>query len=192
MKNKLSDVASRVASRSIEAMSVVLRNVAGQNWGFFSNEDKRMHLQTVSGGSRSGHDKVKVWLESRGKRIFELAEGNPKKSELNTLADRVEVDRESIEDKWTIFMIDNDWVKAEIKDRVVTVTAYPNSHNNFIRKINLSQYYPGAYPRWDTTRPKLDLKSSPGLLAVGPNDNPDDRNHILLSEVLFGRFSKSI
>lgn len=190
MKDRLSGVASRVASHSVEAMSVILRNVAGQNWGFFSNEDKRMHLQTVGGGSRSGRNKVKVWLEARGKRIFELAEGSPKKFELNVLSNKVETDRENIEDKWAVFMVDNDWVNVEITNRIVTITAYPDSHNSFLRRIDLSQYYPGAYPRWDTVRPRLDLKSSPGLLAVGPNDDPDDRNHILLSEVLFGRFSK--
>ena len=48
---------------------IILRSVpTGFNWGWFSREDPRMHLQTVD---RKHEGRYKVWLEKNGKRIFE-------------------------------------------------------------------------------------------------------------------------
>ena len=37
----------RVADTHRLGMAKVLRNVANQDWGWFSREDERMHLQTI-------------------------------------------------------------------------------------------------------------------------------------------------
>ena len=69
-------VARRAATRRPKqqarrsAMPVILRNVpAGYNWGWYSREDPRMHLQVVDDAHKGlGY---RVWLEARGKRVFE-------------------------------------------------------------------------------------------------------------------------
>ena len=79
----------------------------------------------------------------------------------------------------------DDEVKPTIDGSVVTLTAYPGTHNSFTRSFDLRRIFPGAYPYWDKHPAKLDLESSPGLLAVGPEPNPDMRDHIELTEFLF-------
>lgn len=179
-----SPTATKVAERFIkEAMAVVIRGVPpGYNWGWFSRKDQRMHLQVVD--DEHSHLHYKVWLERRGRRIFEPDGKIPNKI-LRKLKAKVQSERERIENKWTVFMIQQGWLRAELSGRVVVLTAYPGGHNRFTRRIDLGSYYPGAYPGWDTVLPKLDLKSSPGLLAVGPEDNPDDRNHVRLIDELW-------
>src|SRR5208337_3051637 len=58
--------------RSLAEMAVILRDVPpGYNWGWFSREDPRMHLQTLD---RKNFGLHKVWLEQKGKRVV-LPEG---------------------------------------------------------------------------------------------------------------------
>src|SRR5262245_41133279 len=55
------------SSRSGTAMPNIIRDVPpGHNWGWYSREDPRMHIQSTDGL----HD-YKVWLETRGQRGFE-------------------------------------------------------------------------------------------------------------------------
>ena len=119
------------------AMAVVLRNVADHNWGWFSREDPRMHLQTVDPQAQKERTEAKVWLEAKGQRTFELAEGDISGPNLKKLRAKVTADRQYIETLWVGFMIENGWLKAEIAESVVTLTAYPGQHNAFTRKINL-------------------------------------------------------
>ena len=42
-----------------QSMAVILRNVVKHDWGFFSEEDERMHLQTAEKGARTGKNKIK-------------------------------------------------------------------------------------------------------------------------------------
>ena len=168
------------------AMAVVLRNVAGHNWGWFSREDPRMHLQTVDDQTRSGHDSAKVWLEKRGKRICQPAAG---KVDLRKLSQEVQAERRNIETRWIAFMIRNGWLRAELDGHTVTLTAYPSSHNSFKRTIDLREEFPGAYnegPRsYDREAPLLYLDPSTSALAVGIEQNPDDRDHIDLTKWVF-------
>lgn len=168
-------------------MAVVLRNVAGHNWGWFSREDERMHLQTVDGESRKGPKSAKVWLEERGKRICQAANG---KIDLRKLESKVKQDRANIEALWINFMIDNGWLAFELSSHLVTLTAYPNSHNRFFRTIDLKSEFPGAYSRnvlqpWDSNPPLIDLDGEHAALAVGRDQNLDNRNHIDLTKWIF-------
>jgi hypothetical protein len=174
-----------VAERFKASMAVLIRNVAGHDWGWFSREDPRMHVQTVDEGSLTGRNKSKAWLENRGRRVFEPADDKLSGSDWKKLKAKVDAERAVLESKWSVFMVKNGWIKAEVKGSIITLTAYPGAHNAFTRTIDLRRIFPGAYPHWDKNPPKLDLESSPGLLAVGPEDDPDDRDHLELREFLF-------
>lgn len=170
------------------AMAILLKNVAKHNWGFFSREDQRIHLQTVDKKSLYKPNKVKYWLEDKGKRTFQLAEGNIDKQEEKLLQEKLEEDRPNIENHWICFMIENNWLKVDLYGDIIVLTAYPNSHNSYERYINLREIFPGAYihgKTWDKDPPKLYLDGSSGLLAVGTQENPDDRNHLDLVDIIF-------
>jgi len=175
-------------------MEVLIRDVAGHNWGWFSKEDQRMHIQTVERGSLEGPTRVKVWLENRGKRTFQIAEGNLSGLDAKKLKAKVEEVRGQLQDLWTFFMVNHDWLKAELRGSVITLIAYPDSHNGFERTIDLRERFPGAYrhpgllydqPGWEVNPPDVDFDKTLGLLTVGHAKNLDDRNHILVSDILF-------
>jgi hypothetical protein len=171
-----------------EAMSVVLRNVVHHNWGWFSREDQRMHLQTVDDKSRVGKNKVRVWLETKGKRTFELSSGSLSGPELKKLKDTVEAERESIEDGWSTFMAKNRWLKVSLADSIVTITAYPGAHNSFIRTLDLRTEFPGAYDNetgWANKEVLADFDEEHCALAVGPERKLDQREHIYLPKILW-------
>lgn len=183
-------LATKVAERfRKEAMAVVLRNVAGHNWGWFSREDERMHLQTVDKGSREKSTTVRIWLENKGKRTFEGVTGPINGASVKKLQAKVRTDRHAIEDEWIVFMMQNGWLKAKIQGRIVTLTAYPGSHNRFTREIDLSRKFPGAYTdneqSWDRVPVYADLDREHCALAVGDAKKMDNRNHIHLVDVLF-------
>ena len=174
------------AATRIEAMAVILRGTANRNWGWFSREDERLHLQTVDKDAMRGPKKAKVWLENKGRRIFEIAApGDLTSKEWKKLETAVSGKRDLIESRWTAFMVEHHWLAATIEESAVTLTAYPGTHNRFTRTIDLVAIFPGAYPRGKRPPSKVDLESSPGLLAVGPQDDPDERNHLALHEFLF-------
>jgi hypothetical protein len=81
------------------SMATLIHNVAGHDWGWFSREDQRLHLQTVEGGARVGPDKVRVWLENKGKRVFELATGSLSGPDLRRLKAKVDSERPILEAK---------------------------------------------------------------------------------------------
>ena len=170
-------------------MAVILRNVAEHDWGFFSREDDRMHLQTVDKDSLEGPKKVKIWLENRGRRVFERAVGSIDGKPFKHLARKVAEERAALEHRWVHFMLRNDWLKARLQGSIVTLTAYPRSHNSFTRNIDLRQLYPGAYRgtpnSWDARPPNIDFDETTGLLAVGPESSLDQREHIQPSKYLF-------
>src|SRR5271156_613578 len=76
-------------------MSIVIRNVPkGYNWGWYSREDPRMHLQTVDWKHH-----YKIWLEDNGKRIFEPVGAIPS-AVLKKLTEEVSAHRTFVEDNW--------------------------------------------------------------------------------------------
>jgi hypothetical protein len=176
----------KVFFRAKIAMAVILRNVINHDWGFFSKEDQRMHLQTVDLSSLKGPNKAKVWLEECGRRTCESADGKIVGSDLKKLQIKIASERAIIEIKWIHFMISNDWIKAELHGSTIILTAYPDSHNRYKRTIDLKALFPGAYKGvWDINPPKIDFDRTNGLLAVGFERDLDERNHILISDYLF-------
>lgn len=171
-----------------QAMAVIFRNVASHNWGFFSDEDERMHLQTVDLKSLKGPNKVKIWLEEQGHRICKLALGKIDGPDFKKLQAEVKSERKVIEVKWVHFMVNNGWIKAQLKGSSIILIAYPDSHNRYEKVIDLKKRFPGAYGGhggWDQNLPKIDFDKTNGLLAIGTEKNLDDRNHIPIDEYLF-------
>lgn len=164
----MSDQRSKtVTERFVTEMAVMIRNVAGHDWGWFSREDLRMHVQTVEEDARTGPNKAKAWLEDKGTRTFEPALGKLSGSEWKKLEAEIRAERDVLESRWGTFMIENDWINANLKGSVITLTAYPGSHNSFTRPINLRRIFPGAYPEWDKKPPTVDFDKEHGLLRVG-------------------------
>src|SRR4051812_3493036 len=88
--------------KKLAEMPAILRNVPpGYDWGWFSREDPRMHLQTVDERHKNDY---KVWLESTGRRIVELATEVPSKV-FKALQAAIASKRQTIEDHWVSFMI---------------------------------------------------------------------------------------
>jgi hypothetical protein len=187
MKKLISRIISRFLERT--SMSVYIRNVANHNWGWFSNEDQRMHIQTVDQKSIKGPTKIRIWLETKGKRTFEVSTGNLSPSDLKKLRAEVESQRDYLEIQWSAFMITNKWVTINLIGSVITITAYPNSHNKFIRKLDLREEFPGAYYNgsgsWDRKKIFASLDAEHEAIAVGPQEEMDLRIHIRLDRILW-------
>ena len=167
------------ARRPKSAMSVVIRNVPkGHNWGWFSREDPRMHLQSVD----QRHD-FKVWLESEGRRVFEPV-GKIPPAVLKRLAQEVVEHRKFIETRWVSFMISQRWLQIHIALPEITLVAYPNYPHKFIRKYDLSPDFAPEYLA--TLRPDIiELNEQMGSLRLS-TDRPESQAHdIRLSTILW-------
>ena len=117
-------------------MPVIIRNVPpGHNWGWYSREEPRMHLQTLE----EKHD-FKVWLENKGKRVFEPVGKVPGKV-LKSLEEVVSASRKKIEDRWMGLMLDNRWLQLHVTLPEITIVAYPNTPNKFSRKLDLLLWF---------------------------------------------------
>jgi hypothetical protein len=129
-----------------------------------------------------------VWLENRGKRTFELSTGEISGSDLKKLRSQVEREREYLEVQWSVFMANNDWITLELNGSVVTITAYPKSHNKFTRTLDLQDQFPGAYKNeksWSQKEIFVSVDEEHASLAVGPQREMDLRNHIRLDKILW-------
>lgn len=167
---------------------IVLRNVAGHDWGFFTREDPRMHIQTMEEGARKGPKSAKVWLERDGARIFE-ATGPLSGKQLKNLEEAVADERTNIETKWINMMIKNQWLTTRRVDSIVTLTAYP-THNSFKRMLDLRKEFPAMYSEevvrpWTEAPPRVALDDQYASLLVGDEPDPDDRVRIDLTEHIF-------
>lgn len=170
-------------------MAVILRGVRGFDWGFFSREDPRMHLQTVDSKNL---DLYKVWLERKGKRVFEPREQIPAKV-LKELETEVRRKRSHIEGRWVNLMIASGWLACEVKGPLITLTVYaafPGS--KFARVVNLTEYLAGIYDPSASIRPKEPVKPDDVVLnrdmaaiEIWPEKDESLRYHIFLPPILW-------
>ena len=134
---------TRPAARSTGAsrekpMPIILRNIPpGYHWGWYSREDPRMHLQTVDA---KHFNQYKVWLENKGKRVFEPAGDMPAKVRKEIEAEVAKM-RAHIDGRWVMFMIANNWIELHVALPHVTIIAYPRTPNKFSRKVNLQEWF---------------------------------------------------
>jgi len=162
-------------------MAVILRDVpAGFNWGWFSREDPRMHLQSLD---RKNFGLYKVWLEHKGKRAV-IPEGPLPSKVLKSLTTEIQRKRRHIEGRWTSFMIDTGWIELHVDLPEVVLIVYPNMPTKITRKVNLEQWFsPATYAEIEPSDVFLN-RELPALSVF--KDRPDDLRHdFYLPEIIW-------
>lgn len=171
-------------------MAVILRNVPkGYNWGWFSREDPRMHLQTVD---QKSINEYKVWLEQDGRRVFKSDGAIPAKI-LKSIEAEVSSKRAHLEARWTNFMIEKGWLRLHVQGSVITVTAYPDvPGSRFTRTVDLADYLQGIYSPDSQVWPREPVKPEEVVLSrelpaieIWPQKDESLRHHILLPPILW-------
>lgn len=172
---------SRLA-RKATAMPVLLPDVPpGFDWGWYSREDPRMHLQVVN--PKAPTDKYKVWLENRGRRVIE-PDAPIKSSIFKAVSGAIKKNRQFIDDRWVSFMIRQGWLEAHLDPPKVTLAAYPRMPNTFTRIVDLTQ---DLLEDEAMSLVASDVRLSPEMasLQIWPRKPKDQRQDIRLSAVLW-------
>jgi hypothetical protein len=176
--------------KKAQKMTVILRGVPkGMDWGWYSREDPRMHLQVVDDKNPG---RYKVWLERDGERVFEPAGKIPGKT-LKALEAEVKSLRRYIEARWTNLMIANGWVRFNMRGREVTVTAYADFPGaRFTRTFDIADYFWGHYDPASQMKDKtpitpddLVLNKEMAAIEVFPQKDESLRHHIFLPTILW-------
>ncbi|MBI1832499.1 MAG: hypothetical protein HYR84_13740 [Planctomycetes bacterium] len=171
-------------------MTVILRGVPkGFDWGWYSREDPRMHLQIVDSRNPG---RYKVWLERDGNRVFEPV-GKIAGKILKVLEAEVKNLRRYVESRWTNLMIENDWLAIRMRGREVTVIAYPAFPGaRFTRTFDIADYFPARYNPdsliTDKTPIKFDdlgLNKDMAAIEVFKQKDESLRHHIFLPTILW-------
>lgn len=166
-----------------EDMAVIIRNVPPTfNWGWFSREDQRMHLQTVDRAHRRLH--YKVWLENKGRRVFEPEPGISAKV-LKAVQRVMEDERERIEAEWAAFMIRNGWLKVRFANGIITLHAYPRSPNHFERTVELRDLIANEEIARKVTEKDVALNEEFAFLEIFPQRREGNRQHEPLDRILW-------
>jgi len=164
------------------AMPKILEDTPpGYDWGWYSREDPRMHLQVLV--PKRPTEQYKVWLETRGRRTFEPA--TPIKNNiLKVLRTAVQQHRRYIEDRWASLMIRQGWLEAHLAIPRVTLVAYPNTPNTFTRTVDLAGHLTSEEIR---ALRSDDIRLSPEMasLQTWPARPEDQRQDIRLSTILW-------
>jgi hypothetical protein len=173
---------SAVAEQEQSPMPVVIDDTPpGYNWGWYSREDPRMHLQVME--PKAKKDRYKVWLETRGRRTFEPA--TPIKSDvLKAIRAAVTEHRQFIEDKWVRFMISNGWLEAHLSIPEVILNVYPGTPNRFMRRVNLGPHLLQEEIK-QLTPGDIALSVKVASLQIWPTLPESDRQDIRLSTILW-------
>jgi hypothetical protein len=180
----------RRSERNGRDMAVILRGVPkGYDWGWFSREDQRMHVQTVDSKHQGSY---KVWLENKGKRVFEPATPMPSTVEQRLRAE-VTAKRAHVEGRWVNLMIANNWIRLGVKGSQVTVTAYASvPGSRLVRVVDLADYLKGIYDPSSQMWPKDPVKPEEVTLSrelpaieIWPQKDESLRYHILLPPILW-------
>jgi hypothetical protein len=166
-----------------EEMSVILRNTPpGYNWGWFSREDQRMHLQTVDKKHRNSH--YKVWLENKGRRVVEPEPGIPAKV-LKALLAAIRDERKRIDAEWAAFMIKRGWLEAQLVGPTIILSAYPRSPNRFERTLELRELIPNESCAQKVTAKDVALNEEFAFLELFPQRDEGARMHEPLERILW-------
>ena len=169
--------------RSQPPMTVLIRDKPPTyDWGWFSREDQRMHLQAVDKNHWDLH--YKVWLEKKGKKVFEPEPGIPAKV-LKVFQSEATRRRGMIETYWIIFMIENDWLRAKLVGDTIFLYAYPDTPNHFERTIQLSEIIPNKEVAAMVTPQDVVLNKEFGMLELFPKRNEAARPHVRLEDILW-------
>ena len=133
-------LAQEILAGSRQAMPVILKKIPPPyDWGFFSNEEARMHLQIYNPEYRPFG--WKVWLEERGRRVCEDVGGNIPGKVLRALRERLELGRSHVETMWLGLMIKKSWIERRLTGSTVVLTVYPDTPNQFTRVVDLRSHF---------------------------------------------------
>ena len=160
------------------AMPTVIRNAAKQDWGFYSDEEQRMHLQTL----KPLGEPYKVWLDSKGTRVFQAATPVPSKV-MKELGVKLKTVERNVEGLWVAYCINLDRIRFRLSAPYVVFTMYPGTHQEFDRRINLVDYYGEAAYRLTDDDVRFDTLHA--AFAVGDHHDEDNWTLIELSKVMF-------
>lgn len=168
--------------RAQPPMPIILRNVPpGFNWGWYSREDQRMHLQVVD----RKHYKLgyKIWLERNRQRVFEPAGAIPAKI-LKALKAEVQTARPTIEAEWVHLMIKQDWLTYTLHGTVMTLIAYPHTPNRFESAIDLSPHL-GTKGTAEFKPEDVGLNSEFAVIEIWPQQPETRRPFIRIAPLLW-------
>lgn len=161
-------------------MAIVIKDVPpGHNWGWFSREDPRMHVQTVD---KTHLNRYKVWLEERGHRVF-LAEKTLPPDVERQLRDEIKARRSEIDAAWISHMINKGWITLSVVSGVITLRVYPGTKHEFTRQIDLHQHVPRHAANIGPA--DVELSQDPVAVVVWPRKPSDQQEHIDLTDVVF-------
>lgn len=160
-------------------MPVLVRKVSGFDWGFYSSEEPRMHLQTL----RNPKASYKVWLESSGRFVVE-PDGKVPAKVLEALKRRLAEPRAAwrVRAEWVNQMIVKDWLRFQREGSIVTLTAYPGTPHAFRREIDLSKH---ASPRRFADPRDVLLDAETASLVIGARRPEDEWVLVNLADVLW-------
>jgi hypothetical protein len=160
-------------------MPVVLRGTpSGFDWGFYSSEDPRMHIQTVN-PDRDGD--YKVWLERDGRRVFEPDEAMPAKVR-KVLEQKIDAEWGRIAHRWVKQMIQKGWLRLDVRGSSAVLTAYPGTSHSFTRQVDLARH---GTPRSYATNKDVYLDPEFACLTLDGDRPEDERVLVSLPEILW-------
>lgn len=165
---------------SVSGMAVLLRGVSRHDWGFYSREDERLHIQTVDSASYKGRRKAKVFLEEQGKRVFLVdMVGDMTRSEFKDLLHEVQERSDEIEHSWVEDLEETGKLTIALRGDEVLLTVFPGTHNKRVVPVSLRELFPAvdSFDDWVAT-----FDRSLGALAIGSKSKAQDRRHHLRVE----------
>ena len=138
----MSAAARELATRFAATRKVgrILFDHEGTRWGWYANDQYRMHLEVLNPGTTG-----RVWLETvpGGERTLEL-DGYVPQELLRPLQLWLWGDgnRERVEAAWASYSVMRGWVMTQLGNKCVHVTVYPGRDTEFARIVEL-----GWHPR---------------------------------------------
>lgn len=153
---------TRIATRHIEAMAKILKGApAPLDWGFYSEEEPRMHLQTMNPNK---HGDYKYFLERDGQRVLEPALALPNNKMLKSFAAEVRAKSDLIEIEWLSRVIAKGHLKLDFDGRVVTLMLYPQLGTRGVKRtVDVPERFPGL--PLEKVRPSLDAEEATLILS---------------------------
>src|SRR5262249_2000612 len=172
---------SRADANGAEAMPIIVKDVPpGYDWGWYSREDPRMHLQVVD--RKHAGLGYKIWLESKGKRVFEPVGNIPAKI-LKLVRAEVDSTKATVEAEWVHLMIEQRWLTYALHGTALTLIAYRGTPNRFERTIDLA---PHLGIRVDEFQPQdVGLNSEYAVIELWPQKPISRRPFIPIAPILW-------
>ncbi len=167
----------------IVAMATILDGVAKLDWGFYSREEDRMHLQVV--GPR-GSPNYKVFLEREGKRVFEPAKDRePPPIVDKALRKALARDLHIVEAEWLDRLIKTKkiLVKLHPATETATVDVYPGTRDKIHRTIILATH--ATVDEYDSAE-KWRLDGDLSALVLNADKDKRKQVYIYLPDVIWG------